>query len=85
MRKPTLKKVAEEKMNREDTTSQLNFRNKQRKKIESALQEAFGKLKMQQTNPDPERAHIEADNALCDLLTALGFENIVKEYQKIGK
>ena len=35
--------------------------------------------------PDFEVAHKEADKLLCELLTALGYEDVVTEYNTIGK
>jgi len=49
------------------------------------LRHAFNQLKLIQQNHDKEEAHREADKVLCDLLTTLGYEDIVAEYQKIGK
>ncbi len=46
---------------------------------------AMDKLKEQQANEDQEEAHIAADDILCELLTAIGYEDVVKEYEKIGK
>ena len=34
---------------------------------------------------DPESGHIMADEALCDLLTGLGFEDVVAKFQAISK
>jgi len=34
---------------------------------------------------DCETDHYEADIILCDVLNKLGYEDIVKEYEKIGK
>lgn len=34
---------------------------------------------------DPETAHIRADDVLCDLLTRLGYQEVVEEYRKISK
>ncbi len=48
-------------------------------------QEAIDRLKEQQDNWDKYEAHIIADNTLCELLTALGYEGVVKEYNKVGK
>ena len=38
-----------------------------------------------QSDNDGELAHIVADRLLCDLLTDLGYGDLVKEYDKIGK
>jgi len=34
---------------------------------------------------DIERDHIEADSVLCDLLTSLGYEDVVEKYDAIEK
>lgn len=34
---------------------------------------------------DPEAEHTAADQVLCDLLTAMGFADVVAEYEKIHK
>ena len=34
---------------------------------------------------DFEMAHVEADKLLCELLTALGYGDVVTEYNTIGK
>jgi hypothetical protein len=36
-------------------------------------------------NKSTESAHENADNALCDLLRALGFDEIVDIYEKVDK
>lgn len=43
------------------------------------------RLKTEQNNYDTEYAHSAADNILCDLLTELGYGDVVKEYNKIEK
>lgn len=52
-----------------------------------ALLEADVLLRLRDAQKDlgMEDAHKEADDALCDLLTALGYENVVNEYRKIDK
>ena len=42
-------------------------------------------LKEQQISWDDEMAHVEADNLVCELLKELGFEEVVKEYDKVSK
>lgn len=37
------------------------------------------------SNDDPEIAHSEADKVLCELITALGFKDVVEEWAKIKK
>jgi hypothetical protein len=34
---------------------------------------------------DWESSHIEADGLLCEMLTALGYEDIVKAFNDLGK
>jgi hypothetical protein len=34
---------------------------------------------------DTELGHIKADEILCDLLKSLGYEDVVVEFNKIGK
>jgi hypothetical protein len=48
-------------------------------------QKAIKELKDQQANGDTEMAHGEADRILCDLLTALGYKDVVDEWEKVGK
>lgn len=43
------------------------------------------RLKEQQDNPDWEAAHGEADDILIDVLKALGYEDIVREWCKVNK
>jgi hypothetical protein len=48
-------------------------------------EEAIEKLKECQKSGDTEAAHSEADDVLCQLLNALGYAIVVKEYEKIDK
>ena len=34
---------------------------------------------------DPEIAHVNADKILCELLTSLGFSDVVEEFKKVPK
>lgn len=43
------------------------------------------RLKEIQKNTDIEIAHSDADDVLCDLLTELGYGDIVNEYKKIER
>ena len=43
------------------------------------------RLKAAQQDSDIESAHAEADEALCDLLEAIGFKAIIREYKKVPK
>ena len=36
-------------------------------------------------NDDTESAHANADRVLCDLLTELGYGDVVAEYDKVNK
>lgn len=49
------------------------------------LRPYMGRLKAAQGNCDVESAHDDADKVLCDLLEALGFKEIVEEYNKVEK
>lgn len=42
-------------------------------------------LKVQQANSDAEAAHGNADDVLCELLTALGYADVVAEWEKVEK
>lgn len=42
-------------------------------------------LKTLQESDDTEMAHSIADDVLCELLTELGYKDVVEEYNKIGK
>ena len=48
-------------------------------------EEAINKLKILQSLGDEEIAHCNADDVICDLLKALGYEDVVKEYDEIDK
>ena len=48
-------------------------------------EKAIERLKAEQQNDDTEMAHSNADNVLCDLLTALGYQDVVREYHKVDK
>ena len=52
------------------------------KKLEKSI---ISKLKKLQKDKDIECAHSNADNILCELLTTLGYVNIVTEYNKVKK
>ena len=43
------------------------------------------RLKELEHSGDPEYAHGEADDVLCDILKYLGFEEIVEAYDKVPK
>ena len=42
-------------------------------------------LKIEQSADDVEEGHIEADKVLCELLKALGYEDVVTEWNKVLK
>lgn len=51
----------------------------------SLLQDAMNELKKLQDFGDNEIAHAKADKVLCELLSQLGYGEVVTEYDKIGK
>lgn len=53
--------------------------------IGDLIAEAVAELMFLQTSNDPESAHSQADDILCELLTELGHESVVEEYSKISK
>ena len=48
-------------------------------------EEALAQLAECQANGDTEVAHPEADSVLCKLLTTLGYDDVVAEYDKVDK
>ena len=48
-------------------------------------QKAIDELKIAQENGDIEAAHSSADEVLCRLLTALGYADVVAEFEKVEK
>lgn len=48
-------------------------------------QKYIEKMKELQNARDTEGSHIDADDLLCELLVELGFQEVVDEYNKIGK
>lgn len=48
-------------------------------------EEAIEKLKVLQNSGDTVAAHSDADDVLCDLLTALGYGDVVVEWGKVDK
>jgi len=48
-------------------------------------QKAIDELKKAQENPNPETAHASADEVLCRLLNALGYQDVVGEWGKVDK
>lgn len=53
--------------------------------LEKATRKAVKKLRKIQENIDSEKAHVDADNVLRELLQELGFEEVVVEFDKIEK
>lgn len=56
-----------------------------RKKKADIIKEAVEKMKECVNNGDTEVAHIDADNILCDVLTQLGYKELVDLYEKVKK
>lgn len=48
-------------------------------------EQAIAKLKEAQNGGDTECDHCTADEVLCDFLTALGYADVVAEYDKVEK
>lgn len=56
-----------------------------RKKKEDIIKEAIEKMKECVNNGDTEVAHLDADAVLCDVLTQLGYKELVDLYEKVKK
>jgi len=52
---------------------------------EDLKKEYIEALKEYQVEGDVENDHLEADNLLCELLTRLGYSDVVKEWEKVYK
>ena len=64
----------------------IKVNNPQKEEIETDISASYiARLRDMQKIFDEEQAHINADNVLCDLLTELGYEDVVHEYNKIEK
>ena len=63
-------------------TAMAKTKNINQKKAREA---AIRQLQECQNNRDIEQAHYDADDILCDLLTSLGFADVVAEYEKVDK
>lgn len=48
-------------------------------------EKALEKLKRAQAHDDPELAHVLADDVLCELLSNLGYSDVVKEFKKVER
>jgi len=57
----------------------------QKDSVVKAGREAEERLEELQLLGDLEQAHIDADKVLCDLLAALGFKDVVAEFEAIDK
>ncbi len=53
--------------------------------MKRTIEEIIAKLKELQQDDDIEKAHLEADWIICDLLDDLGYTEVTKEYDKISK
>ena len=56
-----------------------------RKKKADIIKEAIEKMKECVNNADTEVAHLDADAVLCDVLTQLGYKELVDLYEKVKK
>ena len=52
---------------------------------EVIIKEAIEEMKKLVNNDDYEIAHSRADDILCDVLTKLGYEDLVDVYNQVGK
>lgn len=48
-------------------------------------EQAIEELKNAHANGDTEMGHADADSILCKLLAALGYSDVVEEYEKVDK
>lgn len=48
-------------------------------------EEAILKLRRCQGSEEIEEAHQDADGVLCDLLDSLGYEDVVREFNKVER
>ena len=53
--------------------------------IETVIDNAIQALALLAHEPDTEKAHVRADDVLCDVLEALGYIDLVKAYSKVEK
>lgn len=56
-----------------------------RKKKADIIKEAVEKLEVIEKSGDTEAGHMEADDILCNVLTALGCKEIADAFEKIDK
>jgi hypothetical protein len=52
---------------------------------EEALEELATILQEEKESKDYEMSHVDADGVLCQLLTSLGYKDVVTEYHRVGK
>jgi hypothetical protein len=57
----------------------------ERMEDEMTREQAIAELKDCQTSGDTEATHSEADEVLCKFLIALGYQDIVDEWEKVDK
>lgn len=48
-------------------------------------EEAIRRLKANQGRGDMEAAHVDSDDVLLDVLSVLGYDDIIQEYNKVAK
>ena len=53
--------------------------------MKRTIEEIIARLKELQQDDDMERAHIQADWIICDLLEDLGYTEVINEYAEISK
>lgn len=51
----------------------------------STREQAILALKLCQEKRDIEAAHSDADNILCELLSSLGYHDVVSDYRRVKK
>lgn len=65
-----------------DESTEYRVRPRSTKELQ---QDCVRELRFLQTSDDPESAHCQADDILCEFLSELGYEDVVEEYSKITK
>lgn len=53
--------------------------------LDGVVREVLASLRAARNNSDVEKAHGDADDALCKLLLALGYGEVVAEYREVEK
>ena len=69
----------------EYTEADENGRFVQWEDVRQVADKAIEALRSCQSNDDTEIAHGDADDALCELISALGLSDVVDEYGKVSK